>query len=54
MAPPQAVTASGAGLAVGIAIGLILGAGIGNLGAGLILGVSLEIAARRRREREVT
>ena len=53
----EKLTANGAGLAVGIAIGLILGAGIGNVGAGLILGVdfggvSLAIASRTPRARE--
>ena len=50
------LTANGARLAVGIAIGLLPGAEIGNLGAGRILGVALgvspEIAGRRSRERD--
>lgn len=46
------VNRPGGVLAVGVALGLILGAGIGNVGAGLILGValgvSLELAGRTR------
>lgn len=47
-------TANGAGRAFGVAVGLILSAGMGNLGSGRILGiVSPEIAGRRSRERDV-
>ncbi len=39
-----------------MAVGLILGAGVGNLGAGLVLGValgvSLELAGRKRGSRD--
>lgn len=47
-------TVKGSGRAVGTAIGLILSAGIGNAGAGLVLGValgeSLELAGRKRED----
>jgi hypothetical protein len=43
----------GAAPAVGRAIGLILGAGIGNVGAGPILGVSDEVATGKRRDLDV-
>lgn len=49
------LTTNGTAPATGIPNGLLLGAGIGNTAVGLIvgvaLGVSLEIAGRRRRER---